>query len=48
MDENLIANIEIELYMRNFLADSIRNIPISTDVIRHESAKDSLIRKAMN
>ena len=47
MKKTAIANMVIELYIPIFLADSIRNISDSTDEIRHESAKKSVIRKAM-
>ena len=48
MKESVIANIGIEKDIRSILADSIRNIPVTADEIRRESAKDAVIRKAMN
>ena len=48
MKESVNANIALEKDIRSILADSIRNIPVTADEIRHESAKDSVIRKAMN
>ena len=48
MEESLIANIAIEKDIRSIIADSILNIPITANQIRHESAKDPVIRKAMN
>ena len=47
MEETVIANIAIEKDIRSIPADSIRNIPIAADEIRHESVEDSVIRKAM-
>ena len=48
MGETVIANIVIEKDIRCILTDSIRNMRITADEIRHESAIDSVIRKAMN
>ena len=48
MEESVITNIATEMDIRSILADSIRNIPVTADEIRHESAKDTVIRKAMN
>ena len=48
MKESVIANIALEKDIRSILADSIRNIPVTADEIRQESAKDTVIRKAMN
>ena len=47
-DGSVIANIANEKDIRSILADPIRNIPATVDEIRHESAKDAVIRKAMN
>ena len=48
MKESVIAKIAIEKDIRNILADSIRDIPVTANEIRHESMKDAAIRKAMN
>ena len=47
-EETVIANIALEKDIRSILADSIRNIPVTADEIRHESKKDAVIRMAMN
>ena len=46
--ETVTANVIIEKDIRSIIAHSIRKIPITTDVIRQELAKDSVIGKAMN
>ena len=48
MEESVTTNIATEKDIRSILAGSIRNIPVTADKIRHESAKDVVIRKAMN
>ena len=47
MEETVISNRAIEKDIRSILTDPIRNIPVTADEIRHESVKDSVIRKAM-
>ena len=47
MEESVIANIVIEEDIRSILGDCIWNIPVAADEIRLESAKASVIRKAM-
>ena len=48
MEGSVIANIAIEKGIRSILVDSIRKIRVTADEIGHESAKDSVIRMAMN
>ena len=48
MGETVIANIAIEKDIPRIQTDFIRNMRITADEIRHASAIDSLIRKAMN
>ena len=46
MEESVIADVVIEKDIRSIMADSIRNIPVTADEIRHESAKGHVIRKS--
>ena len=47
MEETVITNISIEKDIRSIVADSILNIPVTGEEIRYESARDSVIKKAM-
>ena len=46
--ENLMVYIAMEKDMQGILPESLRNTPLTADTISHETANDSVIRRAMN
>ena len=48
MNEPAIVYIAMEKDMQGILPESLRNTPVTADTTSHETANDSVIRRAVN